>query len=128
MNNCEGTFGNTCGTPRPEYQHNLRTTWQSGPATLSLLWRYLGESDDDRIENADVAANTLAVPNIDAINYFDLSGSWQFNEQFRLNAGIRNLLDKEPQAIGSVAQQSNTFPEMYDVFGRRYFVSASYKF
>lgn len=128
VNNCEGTFGNTCGTPRPEYQHNLRTTWQSGPATLSLLWRYLGEADDDRIKNADVAASTLAVPNLDAINYFDLSGSWQFSEQFRLNVGIRNLLDEEPQRIGSVAQQSNTFPEMYDVFGRRYFVSASYKF
>jgi iron complex outermembrane receptor protein len=128
VNHCEGTFGNTCGTPRPEYQHNLRTTWSSGPATLSLLWRYLGEADDDRIENAGTAASTLAVPKIDAVNYFDLSGSWQFSEQFRLNAGIRNLLDEDPQPIGSIAQQSNTFPEVYDVFGRRYFVSASYKF
>lgn len=128
VNNCEGTFGNTCGTPRSEYQHNLRTTWQSGPATLSLLWRYLGETDDDRLKNADVDAASLAVPKIDAINYFDLAGSWQFNEQFRLNVGIRNLFDQEPDPVGDVQQQSNTFPEMFDVFGRRYFMSASYKF
>lgn len=128
VNDCEGTFGNTCGDPRPEYQHNFRTTWQSGPATLSLLWRYLGESDDDRLKNSDTTAASLAVPEIDAINYFDLSGSWEFSEQFRINAGIKNLFDTDPDPIGDVAEQSNTFPEMYDVLGRRYFMSASYRF
>lgn len=128
VNDCEGTFGNTCGDPRPEYQHNLRTTWESGPATLSLLWRYLGESEDDRLKNADATAASLAVPEIDAKSYFDLSGSWQFSEEFRVNAGIRNLFDTDPDPVGDVQEQANTFPEMYDVIGRRYFVSASYTF
>ncbi|HSG88852.1 MAG TPA: TonB-dependent receptor [Pseudomonadales bacterium] len=128
VNNCEGTFGNTCGSPRSEYQHNFRTTWQTGPMTVSMLWRYLSEVDDDRIENAGAAGGTLAAAHVDAINYFDLAGSWQFTEEMRVNFGVRNLFDEEPTAVGSVQEQANTFPEVYDVIGRRYFVSASYQF
>jgi outer membrane receptor protein involved in Fe transport len=128
VNTCEGNFGNTCGDPRPEYQHSLRATWDTGPLTVSALWRYLGETEDDRIDLSGVAANTLAAPKIDSTNYFDLSGSWRFTENARVNFGVRNLFEEDAPLVGDVAEQSNTFPETYDVFGRRYFVSASYKF
>jgi outer membrane receptor protein involved in Fe transport len=127
---CKEAFGNTCGTPRPEYQSMTRFTWTTGPMTASLLWRYLGESKDDRITNDGVASNTLAVPKIDDINYFDLSGSWAFDnalQGLQINMGVTNLTDEKPTKVGDVQEQSNTFPEMYDVIGRRFFVSATYK-
>ncbi|MDZ7825871.1 MAG: TonB-dependent receptor [Gammaproteobacteria bacterium] len=111
-----------------EYQHTFRATWESGPLTLSALWRYLGETEDDRIDLSGRAASTLAAPEIEEINYIDLSGSWRFTENARVNFGIKNLFEEDPPLAGDVAEQSNTFPETYDVFGRRYFVSASYKF
>jgi len=128
VNECEGNFGNTCGRPRSEYKHSLRSTWDSGPLTVSLLWRFLSEVDDDRIDNSDVPSSDLVVAEIDAEHYFDLSASYQFTEEFRLNFGVKNLFDTFPTRVGDVQQQANTFPEVYDVIGRRYFISGRYRF
>jgi outer membrane receptor for ferrienterochelin and colicin len=49
-------------------------------------------------------------------------------EQFAVNVGVRNLFDEKPTAIGDVQEQANTFPETYDVIGRRYVVSGTYNF
>jgi predicted acylesterase/phospholipase RssA len=112
----------------PAYGEFFRRGIMLPGLTVSALWRYLGETEDDRIDLSGVAANTLAAPKIDSTNYFDLSGSWRFTENARVNFGVRNLFEEDAPLVGDVAEQSNTFPETYDVFGRRYFVSASYKF
>jgi outer membrane receptor protein involved in Fe transport len=44
-----------------------------------------------------------------------------------LRGGVTNLTDKDPPNYPG-AIQSNTDPSTYDVLGRRYFVSAMYKF
>jgi outer membrane receptor protein involved in Fe transport len=125
---CEGNFGNICNDPRPEYKHNVRATWTSGPLTLSTLWRYLSASDDDRIDNEDTPASDLVVDEIKAEHYFDLTAGYQVTEQFNVNFGVRNLFDEKPTRVGDVQEQANTFPETYDVIGRRYFLSGRYKF
>lgn len=125
---CEGNFGNTCGRPRSEYTHNVRATWTSGPLTVSTLWRFLSEVDDDRIDNQGVSSSDLVVDNISAEHYVDLTGAYQFTDAFRVSAGVKNLFDEFPTKVGDVQQQANTFPEVYDVIGRRYFVSGTYKF
>ncbi len=128
VNKCAGNFGNTCGTPRNEQQFNTRFTWNTGPLGVSLLWRYLSSADDDSIENDGVDASTLSVPKIDSISYFDLSGSYDVTDTFRVNVGIKNLFDEQTTFVGDAQQQANTFPELYDVFGTRYFISGSYRF
>ncbi|MFP6825280.1 MAG: TonB-dependent receptor [Pseudohongiellaceae bacterium] len=128
VNKCEGTFGQTCGRPRPESLYNTRFTWNTGPLGVSLLWRHMTEVDDDRIENEGVVANTLSVPSLDAIDYVDLSLTYQYSDELRINFGIKNMFDEQPTFIGSVQQQANTYPETYDLFGTRYWVSASYHF
>jgi len=128
VDECAGNFGNICGRPRPEVLWNLRTTFNSGQWTLSALIRYIGETDDDQIENSGVDKSTLPTPTLDDEYYLDLSAVYQFNDRFRLNVGVQNVLDTEPNKLGDSQQQANTFPESYSLFGPRYFVSASYKF
>ncbi|MBB3169187.1 TonB-dependent receptor plug domain-containing protein [Simiduia aestuariiviva] len=128
VNECAGTFGNTCGSPLAEWQWNTRVTWASGPLTLSSLVRYIGETDDDTIANEGVDPSTLVVPKQDAKVYLDLSAGYAISDNFNVNFGIKNILDTEPTYTGDQQEQANTFPSTYDVLGPRYFVSASYKF
>jgi outer membrane receptor protein involved in Fe transport len=128
VNECSGAFGRNCGAPNPEWRHSFRTTWSSGPLDVSLLWRYLGEVDDDD-------PNVLyATENLDAANYFDLSGTWEFDETVTLGLGIDNVADTEPNEKipspqqGGNGEQSNTFPTVYDVIGRTYWATLKIKF
>jgi outer membrane receptor protein involved in Fe transport len=114
---CAGLFGNVCGEPTPEYKHRVGFTYGTDDFTAQLLWRYVGEvSDDD--DEADYTFETL-----DAISYFDLSGTYYLTDNYRVTAGIDNLLDEKPPVIGGNDEQANTWPATYDVFGRTYFVS-----
>lgn len=128
VNECEGTFGDTCGRPRPESLYNTRFTWNNGPLGVSVLWRYIEDVDDDRIKNNDVVASTLSVPTIDETNYVDVALTYRWNDNLRVNFGIRNMLDEEPTFLGDTQQQANTFPEAYDLFGPRYWASFTYNF
>ena len=128
VNKCEGTFGDTCGRPRPEELYNTRFTWSNGPLGVSVLWRYMSEVDDDRIKNEGLVPSTMSVPNLDAVNYVDLAITYQYNDDLRINFGIKNMFDEQPTFIGDIQQQANTYPETYDILGTRYWISASYHF
>ena len=128
VNKCAGTFGDTCGRPRPEDLYNTRFTWSNGPLGISVLWRHMSEVDDDRIKNEGTIASTLSVPNLDAIDYVDMAITYQYNDDLRINFGIKNVFDEQPTFIGDVQQQANTYPETYDILGTRYWISASYTF
>jgi len=128
VNECEGTFGSTCGRPRPESLYNTRFTWNNGPLSASVLWRYLDEVEDDVIKNNGAVASTLSVPTLEEEHYLDLSMTYRFNDDLRLNFGVRNLTDEKPTFLGDQAQQANTFPETYDLLGTRYWISATYNF
>ena len=90
------------------------------------LWANIYQ--DDRIANGGTDPSTLAVPELDSINYVDLAGSYAFTDNFTVNAGVRNLFGEEPQPVGSVQEQANTFPELYDAIGRRFWLSGRYTF
>jgi len=120
---CAGEFGADCDDPQPTYKHRLSTKWANGPFTAQLLWRHIGASDDDGGLGFQVA-----VEEIDAFNYFDLSGSWQVNDTITLTGGIDNLLDEQPPILGDNQEQANTYPATYDVFGRTFFMTAKASF
>jgi iron complex outermembrane recepter protein len=118
---CAGLYGGNCGTPNPRWRHKLRVTWSSPwDVDLSVEWRYVGK--------VDFPAN-----NIPAFNYFDLSGNWTVRDGVDLRAGVSNLFDKEPPAVGSALAAApfgngNTFPGTYDALGRTIFVGATIKY
>jgi len=129
INKCAGNFGDSiCGEPRPEQLYNTRVTWTSGDITLSMLWRHLAETDLDRIENNGDDASLESTPKTDSQNYVDLSAAYQWTENTRINLGLRNVLDEEPNFLGTEQEQGNTYPSSFDIIGPRVFLSASYIF
>lgn len=120
---CAGKFGNNiCGEPLPEYKHRVSFAWAGDKLNTQLLWRHVGSTDDDDDDTL------YAVESLGSENYFDFSGSYSFNDNYDLTFGIDNLFDKEPPILGENAEQANTYPATYDVFGRTYFLKMTAKF
>ena len=120
---CAGAFGqNVCGNPQPTWKWSSRLSWMDGPLTTSLRWRHLGKVTDD-----DAGADYV-VENLKAYDVFDLSLSADVSDNLSLAAGVNNILDKKPQLIGDNQEQANTYPGVYDVLGRDFFVSATLRF
>lgn len=114
---CAGNFGTDCGQPTPEYKHRVTFSYGADDFRAQLLWRYVGEVNDDDVDTV------YTVDKIDGTNYFDLSGTYYINDNYRVTAGIDNLLNEKPPVIGDNDEQANTYPATYDVFGRTFFVS-----
>jgi len=124
---CEGKFGAQCFVPTPKWRHTFRPTLLLGPITASVQWRYIGKAIDDDPDTL-YGSETMK-----AQNYFDLSGSVDASDNLTLSGGITNLFDKKPPLAASTqnggnGEQSNTFPTLYDVLGRAFFMSAKLKF
>jgi len=62
-------------------------------------------------------------PDLAGVNYIDIHGKYAFNDKISFNAGINNLMDKEPPLGGQYADSGvggagNTFATLYDVLGQ----------
>ncbi|WP_420430226.1 TonB-dependent receptor domain-containing protein [Kordiimonas sp.] len=72
---------------------------------------------------AILATNPDAVDDVQikSVWYHDLSARYRISQKSTIYGGVRNLLDTKPNAIygGSVG---DTFPEYYDVIGRRFYI------
>lgn len=132
---CAGFFGGSCGSPTPEYKWTSRASFIDGPVTTSLRWRHLDGVD----EEANVTES------IDSYDLIDLTFSFAASERFVVNFGVNNLFDTLPDTpildsnlrvtndvnsllLGFNQEQANTYPSTYDVLGRDFFISASYRF
>lgn len=112
-----GTTSNSFGLTLPEWKFLTSLNWSKGPFTVGARWRYQGS-----VVNFNAPTET-----IDAIDYFDLNGSWDVNGTVTLRAGVNNLTDElAPVYQPSIA--SNTDPSTYDVLGRRYYVGLTARF
>jgi outer membrane receptor protein involved in Fe transport len=119
---CAGRFGLNCDNPTPKWKWSSRLSWVDGPVTTSARWRHIGKVNDDD-DTTD-----FIVDKIGAVDYFDLTMSFNASDNFTFNVGVNNILDKQPPVLGSNAQQANTYPSVYDVLGRDFFVSAQFRF
>mgnify|MGYP001806421341 CR=1 FL=1 len=119
---CAGRFGLNCGNPTPKWKWSSRLSWLDGPVTTSVRWRHIGAVNDDD-ETTD-----FIVDRIEAVDYFDLTVGFNAADNFTLNLGVNNIFDKQPPVIGSNQEQANTYPGVYDVLGRDFFVSVQLRF
>lgn len=117
-----------CGAPDPKWRHVLRTTWTTGPMYLSLNWKHL-----NAVHDAD-PATTYATETLKAEDYFDFSGGYDVTKWLKVSLGINNLLDNKNAPVapssqnGGNGEQSNTWPSVYDVIGRYFFLDFRVKF
>ena len=134
---CIGFYGNTCGSPQPEYRHRvtLGYTADSGWGVTGR-WRYFGGVDVDASSSDPQLADPGSLGTVDdsikAYNWFDLSASYDFTDEFQLSAGVNNIFDTDPPTVGgSFAggfSNGNTYPGIYDPVGRYVFVSGRLRF
>jgi outer membrane receptor protein involved in Fe transport len=133
---CKGLFGPTCGQPSPEWRHQARITVSdvNRIASLSLNWRYIGGTKLTNNTTDPFLTGTPYIINskIDAYNYFDLAGSVEVKKGVAFRLGVNNLFDKDPPVIAQGLLSSfgngNTYPGVYDVAGRTFFVGVSASF
>lgn len=125
LDECAGKFAGDCGTPKPEWRHRARATWETPwNASVSLTWRHIGEVEEHNGNTADIDYS------FEAENYFDLSGNWEVKDGVVVRGGVNNLFDDDPQLSTSVGTtgNGNTYPQTYDSFGRYIFMGVTLDF
>ena len=123
FNECAGRFGQlACDNPTPKWKWTSRLTWMDGPLTTSVRWRHLNSVKDDDPDTV------YTVEKLKSYDVFDLTFSFDVTEEFNMALGVNNLFNKKPPLAGDNQQQTNTYPGVYDVLGRDFFVSAGLKF
>lgn len=128
VNECAGTWGGSCGRPRPEWKHMVNTVWTTpwDGLALTAAWRYVGEVEEFEQDRFTAGAQ----------NYIDLAGTYYadwFGEETVITAGVSNVLDNDPPIsglFGNVATfgNGNTIPATWDALGRYWFVGLTQRF
>ncbi len=122
---CEGFFGNQCGTPNPEYRHRVMATWQTPwSVDATMTWRHFGSTDNDNV------GDTLE-SEMDSVNYIDLSGNWYLmDDSVTLRLSILNITGEDPPVFsgaGPALGNGNTYPTVFDT-STAYFASVKLNF
>jgi len=132
---CAGFYANQCGVPNPEWRHRLRVDWGTPIDGLNIngTWRYYGSAEiavlgaDGSLSNAP---DTRLDRSLDAMNYFDLAGTWQMRDNISVRAGVNNVFDTDPPLSYSVGTtgNNNTYPQLYNAMGRYFFFGVTANF
>ena len=102
------------------WKHVLSGTWNLGAYRASLVNRFTSGYDDaDPETHSRVASYTL----------WDISGGYTFNKTLDLDAGIKNMFDRNPPFSNQAYNfQSGYDPRYADPMGRTFFARATYHF
>jgi outer membrane receptor protein involved in Fe transport len=137
---CAGLFGATCGASAPlipKWRHKARLTWSSPwNFDVSATWRYIDRVQNDMLDSNPQLAGELDTQRDDHLasrSYLDLSGVYRFSRKLSLSVGVNNLLDKDPPLASSSSVtgsygNGNTFPQVYDAYGRFIYANMTYRF
>jgi len=129
---CGGMFGWPCmNVSNPENRMTTNLNYISGPFEAQLTWRWI-----DGMNNAAPLASylwgvpdpDLAIPSVPNRNYVDLGLAWTFDDRYQLRCGVSNMLDTKPVMMADQAWANNTDENLYDVFGRSYYLRVSARF
>jgi iron complex outermembrane receptor protein len=154
--NCVGLFGPTCGGsilngfdggPIPAWRHKFRVTWGTpwDNLSLSLQWRYISAVKPDIAASNPLLSCGCAplfgngkdpIDNIPAFSYIDLGAIWRVRDGVTVRAGVNNVFDKDPPVVDQLnfglsappVGNGNTFPGVYDVLGRTFFLGLTADF
>jgi outer membrane receptor protein involved in Fe transport len=148
---CAGLYGTICSvaggltSPNPEWRHKARLTWNTPLEygdwvknfSVSLQWRHFNKvkldayDPDPALNNPGLQYETDRV--LKARDYFDLTLAWTVRDNLNFRAGVNNLFDKDPPLTGSSncptgPCSGNTWPQLYDSFGRYAFIGLTADF
>jgi outer membrane receptor protein involved in Fe transport len=126
---CAGFYSGACGNPTPEYRHRVNFAWSKDKVSATLGWRYI--SSVSQYGTTTTAVNET----LEAVNYFDLSGSYNITDDLQIRGGINNVLDQDPPLTSLAgfggsedSGRGNTYPQIYDAQGRFIFAGVTVAF
>lgn len=132
---CAGTFGWPCyqeigGMTWPEDRVMTSVRYDSANFSANLNWRWIARTANGAYVGAPligipVSDLDLAVPEVDARNYVDLSLGYRFGDNIIAGLTIANLTDTGPPMMADWVWDKNTDTRMYDIFGRSYTLTLS---
>jgi outer membrane receptor protein involved in Fe transport len=103
-------------------------SYEVGPARVQLLWTHLPMIDNSV---AATQPSTTILPT-HKYNVFNLNGGYDFSETLSMRVGVDNLFDRQPPLVGAqpgiTDGAGSTNASVYDVLGRRYYVSLKARF
>jgi len=148
---CAGLYGTICSVtsgftaPNPKWRHKARVTWNT-PVTygewlkdlsLTLQWRHFDkvtlDAYDDHPQLNNPGLQYATDKSLASRDYFDLTASWTMRDNLSFRAGVNNVFDKDPPLNGASncptgACNGNTWPQVYDAFGRYLFIGLTADF
>jgi len=116
-----GTVSPTLAYPELKMFNTLAV--ETGPVTVSLMWRHISDMDD--------VSGAPDIAGADSYDYFDLNGRVLIGDQFEVYGGVYNLSDEEPPQIGGEPvgnTWSDTNQGYYDAIGRSYYLGLRARF
>jgi iron complex outermembrane receptor protein len=148
---CAGLYGTICSVaggftaPNPKWRHKARVTWNTPleygewfhDFSMTLQWRHFDkvtlDAYDDHPQLNNPGLQYATDKTLASRDYFDLTASWTMRDNLNFRAGVNNLFDKDPPLNGSSNCPSgpcngNTWPQVYDAFGRYLFIGLTADF
>ena len=111
------------------WRHRIAFSWDQGPYGLTLANTYSSGYQDQNTTYDPFSDERLPERDVDSYSLWDLTGSWEINDNLNLRAGVLNLFDEEPpfsnQAYFFIAGYDPTYT---DPRGRSYYLGVDYKF
>ncbi|MDC8758657.1 TonB-dependent receptor [Janthinobacterium fluminis] len=112
-----------------KWRHHLSFGWDMAPFNLTLSNDYSSGYTDQNTTYDPASNKLLPARRVKAYSLWDLTGSWDWNKNLKLRAGVLNLADTDPPFSNQGAFFLVGFDPTYtDPRGRSFFVSANYAF
>src|SRR5690606_1601568 len=123
-----GTIGDNEGEALPDFKSAWTASWGFRNFTSALRLRYLPSMDhEETVLVGSTDPDICDCTGVDSVVYVDASTTWRPTDALTLRLGIQNLTDEEPQ-LYTPDQDSGTNPTVYDVIGRRWYLTFTYRF
>ena len=103
----------------PRHKTLLAVGVNAGPVGLSALAHRRGRAESVRSD--------IPETKIPAVTTFDLSAKIDISDRTVATLAIENITDREPPLV-AFSRQMNTFPQHYDIIGRRFSVGVKASF
>lgn len=119
------------GLGSPDKTGNATVSYSVGPYSIRLQQRHITSTKRDVrwVEGVDVDDNTVASGNYTNLQ-LGYSGERRAGGTWQLSLNVTNLFDRSPPIVASYSTSgtAQNIPNGYDLYGRRYQLSASMNF
>lgn len=133
---CAGRFGFPCneaadGMTYPEDRVSANASYLSGDLGVYLNWRWIGGTDNAAFLVSEFLGTPdpdLVITDVASASYIDMGVGYQLTEHLYARLNVSNLLDRDPPLMADAVVSNNTDTRLYDIFGRSYSLSVSYRY